>query len=127
MPALPEPLRPPPTKDAVLLLYAGGLAASFGISHISIINDTLTRLSPRIYPCVIKPCSPERAPSVSSRGWRKQRVSPVRNCAQDRLDPASACPSRRLTARPLLCRYFNVVLPFGRCVFLLAIIERLVQ
>jgi len=73
MPALPEPLRPPPTKDAVLLLYAGGLAASFGISHISIINDTLTRLSPRIYP------------------------------------------------------YFNVVLPFGRCVFLLAIIERLVQ
>jgi hypothetical protein len=47
---LPEPLRPPPLEDPVLLWYAGGLAASFGISHISIINDSLTRLSPRFYP-----------------------------------------------------------------------------
>jgi len=59
--------------DTVLLAYVGGLAASFGISHISVINDTLTRVSPRIYP------------------------------------------------------YFNVILPCGRCLFLLAIVERLSQ
>jgi hypothetical protein len=69
----PEPLRSPPPKDYELALYTAGLAASFGISHTSVINDNLTRLSPRVYP------------------------------------------------------YFNVILPFGRCVFLLAIIEKLVR
>ena len=59
------------TADPYLAGYAFGLFWCFGISHITVINDTLTRRSPRVYP------------------------------------------------------YFNVILPFGRCVFALAICERL--
>ena len=44
--------------DHTLACYAGGLAASFGISHLDAIHVSLTRHFPRTYPYlnVILPC-----------------------------------------------------------------------
>ena len=50
--------RLPPRIDGTLCCYATGLVASFAISHVDLIHNTLNRNFPRTYPTlnVLLPC-----------------------------------------------------------------------